>query len=113
MKKVLLICCVLISLISCKSEKDKFLDSFTAFVEQVSNDESTYSVEDWKVVISDYADYRDQYSKYMRDMTPEDREYYKELNDKMDAIIAKSVVSGAGSLLNELGNFLDGVLNEE
>lgn len=104
LKIIFITLCALFVMTSCMSEKDRYLKEYKTFATNLIEQSETYTETDWEAVQKRYAELRDNYSKYMSDMTQEERQTINELNGKINAAIIKQGFSGAASQIESLFN---------
>lgn len=112
LKTILITLCALFVMTSCMSEKDRFLKEYQTFATNLLEQGNSYTETDWEAVQKRYAELRDEYSKYMSDMTQEERQNINELNGKINAAIIKQGFSGAASQIESLFNEATTTLEE-
>lgn len=116
MKTKFLIPLMLICIVSCKSEKDKYLDSYETFVNQIVKQCDTFTATDWEAYEKKYAELRDKYATYVTDMTLEERQRIDSLNSKVNAKLieykAKDVMQSVGGTVKEFIGTMEELLND-
>ena len=114
--KFVIILMLILGVVSCKSEKDKYLDSYETFVNQIVKQCDTFTATDWEAYEKKYAELRDKYSMYVTDMTLEERQRIDSLNSKVNAKLieykAKDVIEGVGGTVKEILGTMEELLND-
>lgn len=115
MKKILIFVFACIIFVSCMSKKDRYVKSYEAFVNKVIEQCDSYTSTDWDACIQNYEEFRNDYSKYMPDMTLADREKINTLNSKINAKLiekgAENTIKEFENSVNEIIGTLDELLN--
>lgn len=106
---VLLAC---LFLVSCYSEKDKYLNRYQQFTTDMMMNASTYTTEDWENAITTYEKLKSEYILYSRDMTIDERAYVEELNKTINKEIACNAAVETFDWLKEAINGVSDVVNE-
>ena len=114
--KFLILIVLALGTISCKSEKDKYLDSYETFVDQIVEQCDTFTATDWEAYEKKYTELRDKYSLYVTDMTLEERQRIDSLNSKVNAKLieykAKDVMQSVGGTVKEIIGTMEELLND-
>lgn len=105
---------VLVSLVmvSCMSDKDKYVRDHQHFTEQFLEQNETYTATDWEAAETRYLQLREQYATLMTDMSAEERKSIDECNSKIDAVFVRHGIDNAATQFESLINEGIGVLNE-
>ncbi len=106
---ILLMC---LCLVSCYSEKDKYLNRYQQFTTDVITNASTYTAEEWENAITVYSKLKNEYILYSRDMTIDERAYVEELNKTINKEIARNAAAETFDWLKEAINGVSDVVNE-
>lgn len=114
--KFLILLMLILGIVSCKSEKDKYLDSYETFVNQIVKQCDTFTATDWEAYEKKYAELRDKYATYVTDMTLEERQRIDSLNSKVNAKLieykAKDIMQGVGGTVKEIIGTMEELLND-
>ena len=90
----LLLLAVCLFLVSCHSEKDKYLDRYQRFATEIITNSSTYTTEEWENAIAEYGKLKSEYILYSRDMAADERMYVEELNKTINKELARNATVG-------------------
>jgi len=98
---------ILLTVASCSNfgGKTSYISSFERFVEKVSDNQATYTDEDWEQADARFEQFADtDYQKYSRKLTKEEKQKIGKLKGKYLAIRTKTEV---GSFMDDLQNVID------
>ena len=110
--RVLFLTLISLLMMSCMSEKDKYIHEHQRFAEQFLEKNETYTATDWDAAQTRYMQLREQYADYMSDMTQEERQSVDELNSKIDAVFIRHGFNNAASQFESLIHEGIGVIDE-
>ena len=110
--RVILLAMLSLMMMSCLSEKDKYIREHQRFAEQFLEQNETYTATDWDAAETRYMQLRGQYANHMSDMTQEERQSIDSLNSKIDAVFFRHGIDNAATRLESLINEGIGVLDE-
>lgn len=110
--RVILLALLSLIMISCMSEKDKYIHAHQRFAEQFLEQNETYTATDWEAAETRYLQLREQYATHMSDMSQEERRSIDELNSKVDAVFIRHGFDNAATRIESLFNEGVGVLDE-
>ena len=110
--RLILLACMSLMLVSCMSDKDKYIREHQRFTEQFLEQYETYTATDWDAAETRYLQLREQYTSIMTDMTQEERQTIDAQNSKIDAVFVKHGIDNAATQFESLINEGIGVLNE-
>lgn len=111
MKNVFIAMMMLFALVSCVSEKDKYVDRYDRFAKHVLTNGETFTSLDWEAAVTEYETLRNEYHYYSCEMTNEERQRIEELNEQINARIiehsADNAIETFKSVLNEIVGTID------
>lgn len=110
--RLILLACMSLILVSCMSDKDKYIREHQRFTEQFLEQYETYTASDWDAAKTRYLQLRKQYPSIMTDMSLEERRTIDARNSKIDAVFVRHGIDNAASQLESLINEGKGVLDE-
>jgi outer membrane protein assembly factor BamD (BamD/ComL family) len=110
--RVILLAILSLLMMSCMSEKDKYIREHQRFAEQFMEKNETYTATDWDAAKARYMQLREQYADHIDDMSEEERLSVDELNSKMDVVFLRHDFNNAASQFKSLINEGIGVLDE-
>ncbi len=108
----LLICLVVLTLPSCKTAEQKYMDEYTHFAESFLAQCNTYSATDWEAASTRYEQLREQYAVYITDLTPEQRQTVEQYNSKLNAEFVRHEIGATTEQVKSLFKETIGTLNE-
>lgn len=103
---------VCLFLVSCYSEKDKYLDRYQQFATEIMTNSSFYTAEDWENFITAYEKLKSEYVFYSRDMTVDERIYVEELNKTINKELARNAAVGTLEWLKGTIDSVSDIFNE-
>lgn len=110
--RIFLLVLVSLVMVSCMSDKDKYVRDHQHFTEQFLEQNETYTATDWEAAETRYLQLREQYATLMTDMSAEERKSIDECNSKIDAVFVRHGIDTAATQFESLINEGIGVLNE-
>ena len=108
----LLLLAVCLFLVSCYSEKDKYLDRYQRFATEIITNGSTYTTEEWENAIAEYGKLKSEYILYSRDMIADERMYVEELNKTINKELVRNAVTGSLDWLKGAIDSVSDIFNE-
>lgn len=106
---ILLMC---LCLVSCYSEKDKYLNKYQQFTTDIITNASTYTAEEWENAITVYNKLKNEYILYSRDMTIDERAYVEELNKTINKEIIRNAATETSDFLKDAIDEVSGLLDD-
>lgn len=110
--RLILLACLSLMLVSCMSDKDKYIREHQRFTEQFLEQNETYTATDWDAAETRYLQLREQYATIMTDMSQEERQVIDAQNSKIDAVFVRHGIDNAATQFESLINEGIGVLDE-
>lgn len=110
--RLILLACMSLMLVSCMSNKDKYIREHQRFTEQFLEQNEAYTATDWDAAETRYLQLREQYATLMTDMSQEERQAIDARNSKIDAVFVRHGIDNAATQFESLINEGIGVLNE-
>lgn len=110
--RIILLAMLSLVIVSCMSEKDKYIREHQRFAEQFLEQNDTYTATDWDAAQTHYAQLRSEYATHITDMSQAERQSIDSINSRIDAAFIRHGVDNAATQFESLINEGIGILDE-
>lgn len=109
MKKLLAVCAVMLTLVSCQT-KQTAINDLRSLSQEIQLYGNNYSINDWKTAGERYYDINKRISKHTGDYTDAEVQEISELNGRCVRSFTEGAVTKVQGAVSALKSFIDGFL---